>query len=177
MSRVGKYPVAAKEGVNISFDGNKIVAKGKKGELSFDVPANVSIKVDNNQVTVSPIDDTVEARKIWGTVRAIVNNMVIGVSEGFKTHLIIEGVGYRASLQGKNLVLQLGFSHDVVFPVPAGVNITCQDQNNVIIEGIDKHIVGQVAANIRSYKKPEPYKGKGIRYSDEVVLRKEGKKK
>jgi large subunit ribosomal protein L6 len=176
MSRIGKYPVVLKDGVSASFSGNKINVKGKKGESSLSFSNHVNVKLEDNKVIVSPANDTIEARKLWGTTKALINNMVIGVSEGFKVNLEIRGVGYRASVQGKNLVLQLGFSHDVIFPIPAGVNILCPDQTHITVEGTDKQVVGQVAAKIREYKKPEPYKGKGIRYENERVIEKSGKK-
>lgn len=176
MSRIGKYPVALKDGVSVSFNGNIINVKGKRGESSFQFSDNVLVKLEDNKVFVSPANDTLDARKLWGTTKALINNMVIGVSEGFTVKLEIRGVGYRASVQGKNLVLQLGFSHDIIFPIPAGVSIACPDQTHIVIEGTDKQVVGQVAAKIREFKKPEPYKGKGIRYENERVIEKSGKK-
>ncbi|MDR0484115.1 MAG: 50S ribosomal protein L6 [Alphaproteobacteria bacterium] len=176
MSRIGKYPVVLKDGVSVSFNGDNINVKGKKGESSLKFSNHVSVKLEDNKIVVAPNDDTIEARKLWGTTKALINNMVIGVSDGFKVNLEIRGVGYRASVQGKNLVLQLGFSHDVIFPIPAGVNIICPDQTHITVEGTDKQVVGQVAAKIREFKKPEPYKGKGIRYENERVIEKSGKK-
>lgn len=176
MSRIGKYPVVLKDGVSVSFNGNVINVKGKKGESSFEFSDHVSVKLEDNKVIVAPSNDTLDARKLWGTTKALINNMVIGVSEGFVIKLEIRGVGYRASVQGKNLVLQLGFSHDVIFPIPESVSIVCPDQTHITVEGTDKQVVGQVSAKIRAFKKPEPYKGKGIRYEGERVIEKSGKK-
>ncbi len=176
MSRIGKYPVVLKEGVSASFDGNIINVKGKRGESSFRFSDQVFVKLEDNKIIVTPSNETLDARKLWGTTKALINNMVIGVSDGFIVKLEIRGVGYRASIQGKNLVLQLGFSHDVIFPIPEGVAIVCPDQTHIVVEGTDKQVVGQVAAKIRGFKKPEPYKGKGIRYENERVIEKSGKK-
>jgi large subunit ribosomal protein L6 len=177
MSRVGKYPILLKPGVTCSLSDNSVKLVGAKGELSLAIPQEVEVKYLDNQITVTPKNKTILARKLWGSIRALINNMVIGVSEGFRINLDINGVGYRASVQGENLVLQLGFSHEVMFRIPNDVKVVCPDQTHIIIEGYDKQKVGQVAAKIRNFKKPEPYKGKGIKYSDEVILRKEGKKK
>ena len=177
MSRVGKYPVELKDNTTVSLKGDELLVRGKKGESSIRIPDCIKVVCENNLVSVSMDKETTEAKRLWGSLRSLLNNMVIGVSNGFKETLDINGVGYRASVQGKNLVLQLGFSHDVIFPIPSGVSIVCPDQTHINIEGIDKQLVGQVAAKIRGFKKPEPYKGKGIKYSSEVILRKEGKKK
>lgn len=177
MSRVGKYPVTIKNNVEVSLDSSQISLKGTKGAVALDISSYVKVEKIDNTIIVSPIDNTLFARKMWGTTRAHINNMMIGVSEGFKTSLEIQGVGYRANIKGSNLVLQLGFSHDVIIPIPDDVTISCPDLTHINIEGVSKQRVGQVAAKIRAFKKPEPYKGKGIRYVGEVVLRKEGKKK
>ena len=177
MSRVGKYPIILKSGISVILENENIKINGPKGELSLDIPSCVDVVYKENQISVNPKDSTIIARKLWGSIRALINNMVVGVSDGFKVNLDINGVGYRANIQGKNLVLQLGFSHDIIFPIPEGVKLTCPDQTHIVIEGHDKQQVGQVAAKIREFKKPEPYKGKGIKYDNEVILRKEGKKK
>jgi large subunit ribosomal protein L6 len=177
MSRVGKYPVALKDNVSVVISNNIVNVKGKRGESSISIPVGIEIKTEKGFVSVNPLNDNKETRAMWGSMRALISNMITGVSDGFKVSLDIHGVGLRASVQGKNLVMQLGFSHDVVFPIPEGITIVCPDQTHINIEGSDKQKVGQVAAKIRAYKKPEPYKGKGIKYSNEVVRRKEGKKK
>ncbi len=177
MSRIGKYPVKVPGGVNIEVSGQQVTAKGKLGQLSATLLDDVEIKHDGDLVSVAPRNDTMRARKIWGTARSIINNLVIGVSEGFGRNLEINGVGYRAQIQGKELVMQLGFSHDVRYPIPDGIKITCSDQNHIAVQGADKQLVGQTAAEIRHFKLVEPYKGKGIKYDDEVIRRKEGKKK
>jgi len=177
MSRVGKNPIAIPDGVSVAVSGGAITVKGKKGELSQPVLSDVSIAVEDNQVVVRPASDTKFSRSLWGTMRSNINSMIAGVTEGFSRELEIQGVGYRAQMQGKTLKLQLGFSHDVDFPVPEGVQIECPSQVQIVVSGADKQHVGQVASNIRSYRPPEPYKGKGVRYKDEYVLRKEGKKK
>ena len=177
MSRVGQNPVQVPDGVNVEIAGIVVSAKGKLGELSVELTDDVTIEQADNQITVRPVDDSVAARQMWGTARAVINNLVIGVSEGFEKTLEVNGTGYRAQVQGQTLVLQLGFSHDVNFPVPDGITIKCPDQTHIEISGADKQKVGQVAAEIRSYRPPEPYKGKGVKYADEYILRKEGKKK
>jgi len=177
MSRVGKYPVTIKNNVEVSLDNSQISLKGTKGTAALNISSYVKVEKVDNAIVVTPIDNTLFAKKMWGTMRAHINNMMTGVSEGFKMNLEIQGVGYRASIKGSNLVLQLGFSHDVIVPIPDDVKISCPDLTHINIEGISKQRVGQVAAKIRAFKKPEPYKGKGIRYVNEVVLRKEGKKK
>lgn len=177
MSRIGKNPVDLPSGVTVEVIGQLFKAKGKLGELSIGYSDEVEISVENNQVWVKPRNDTIRARKHWGTYRSLLNNVVTGVSTGFTRNLDISGVGYRAAMQGKDLVLQLGYSHEVRYPVPQGITIACPEQTKIIIKGADKQRVGQVAAEIRGMRPPEPYKGKGIRYDDEYVLRKEGKKK
>lgn len=177
MSRVGKYPVEIPSGVSVEVDGVVVKAKGKLGELSARLTDDVEITTKDNVVIVQPRLEAPNAKKMWGTSRAIIKGLVDGVSEGFQKKLEINGVGYRAQVQGKDLVLQLGYSHDVKYPIPAGIKIECPDQNHIEISGADKQKVGQVAAEIRGYRPPEPYKGKGIKYADEFILRKEGKKK
>ena len=177
MSRVGKNPVAVPSGVTVEIAGRQLKAKGKLGELSLMLNDNVEARVEDGSVSVKPVDDSKRARMMWGTTRNLVRNMVTGVSEGFTRTLEINGVGYRAAMQGKNLQLQLGFSHDVIYPVPEGITIKCERPTLITVSGSDKQRVGQVAAEIRGYRPPEPYKGKGIKYNDETILRKEGKKK
>ncbi len=177
MSRVGSSPVTVPDGTDIQINGQLVSAKGKLGELSVELPNDVEITQDNGELVVKPRSTSQRARMAWGTSRALVNNLVTGVSEGFSKKLEITGVGYRAAVQGQNLNLQLGFSHDVNFPIPEGISINCEGQTTVVVSGMDKQAVGQVAAEIRSYRKPEPYKGKGIKYEGEYIIRKEGKKK
>ncbi|WP_085900475.1 50S ribosomal protein L6 [Kiloniella majae] len=177
MSRVGKNPVEVPSGVELKIDGNVVSAKGKLGELSFAATDDVTFSLDDGKVTVTPANDSKRARSMWGTARSRVQNLVTGVSEGYTKNLEINGVGYRAAVQGNTLNLQLGYSHDVLFPIPEGITIKCEKPTAVAVSGIDKQKVGQVAAVIRGYRPPEPYKGKGVKYSDEVILRKEGKKK
>jgi len=177
MSRVGSSPVTVPDGTDIQINGQLVSAKGKLGELSVELPNDVEITQDDGELVVKPRSTSKRARMAWGTSRALVNNLVTGVSEGFSKKLEITGVGYRAAVQGKNLNLQLGFSHDVNFPIPEGISIDCEGQTTVVVSGMDKQAVGQVAAEIRSYRKPEPYKGKGIKYEGEYIIRKEGKKK
>ena len=177
MSRVGKYPVTVPSGVTVEIANRILKAKGKLGELSLRLSDEVDAKLEGGKVVVTPRSETKRARSLWGTTRAHVNNMVGGVSKGFSKTLDINGVGYRAQVQGKNLQLQLGFSHDVIYPIPAGVTIKCEKPTQITISGADRQRVGQVAAEIRAFRKPEPYKGKGIKYDNERILRKEGKKK
>jgi large subunit ribosomal protein L6 len=177
MSRIGKKPVTLPQGVEVNLSGQNIAAKGPKGELAITLSDYVTVAQNDDGVTVSPIDKTQTARSFWGLSRSLVQNIVIGVSEGFTRKLLLQGVGYRAQVQGTNLKLSLGFSHDVDFPVPEGIKVECPSQTEIIITGIDKQKVGQVASEIRSYRPPEPYKGKGVRYEGEYVFRKEGKKK
>ncbi len=177
MSRVGKNPVEIPDGVSIDIAGQVVTAKGKLGELSATLIDDVEIGQDGNLISVNIRNDSSAARKMWGTSRSVINNLVVGVSEGFSRNLEVNGVGYRAQVQGKELVLQLGFSHEVRFPVPEGITIQCEDQNHIAVSGADKQKVGQTAAEIRGFRPPEPYKGKGIKYEGEYVFRKEGKKK
>jgi large subunit ribosomal protein L6 len=177
MSRVGKNPVTVPSGVELKIDGSTVSAKGKLGLLSYQFTDEVAVKLEDGKVTVTPANDTKKARALWGTTRARIQNLVDGVNEGFKKDLEIVGVGYRAQVQGKSLNLQLGFSHDVNYPIPEGIQIKCEKPTSIEISGADKQLVGQVAAEIRGYRPPEPYKGKGVRYADEYILRKEGKKK
>jgi large subunit ribosomal protein L6 len=177
MSRIGKKPVALPKGVTASVEGQTVKVKGPKGELSVKLVPEVSAKVDERGISVTPDQTQERARQMWGLSRSLVNNLVTGVTAGFTQRLEIQGVGYRAAVQGKNLNLQLGFSHDVVYPIPAGISITSEKPTQISVSGIDKQLVGQVAAEIRNYRRPEPYKGKGVRYEGEYVRRKEGKKK
>ena len=177
MSRIGKNPVEIPDGVTVDVAGQVVTAKGKLGELSIILTDDVDIGMENKLITVTPRNNSMMARKMWGTSRSIIHNLVSGVSNGFSRKLEIQGVGYRAQLQGKELILQLGFSHEVRFPVPEGIKIECPDQTHISISGPDKQKVGQTASEIRSFRPPEPYKGKGIRYEGEYVIRKEGKKK
>lgn len=177
MSRVGKNPVVLPQGVTANISGQSIKVKGPKGELSLEVHDNVEAKLEGSEITVAPRNEERQTRALWATMQRRIKNMVIGVSTGYEKNLEIEGVGYRSNLQGKELVLQLGFSHDIRYPVPEGITIAVDKQTAIKITGIDKEKVGQVAAEIRGYKPPEPYKGKGIRYVGEYIIRKEGKKK
>ena len=177
MSRIGKNPVEVPDGVTVAISGQQVSAKGKLGELSVTLMDEVEISQDGNLIWVRPRGDSLRARKMWGTARSVVNNVVTGVSEGFSKQLEIQGVGYRAQIQGKELVMQLGYSHDVRYPVPDDVGIQCPEPTRINVSGASKQRVGQIASEIRKFRPPEPYKGKGIRYADEFVLRKEGKKK
>ncbi|NOG71870.1 50S ribosomal protein L6 [Roseicella sp. DB1501] len=177
MSRVGKYPVPVPAGVQVALQGRTLVAKGKNGELKLDLTDDVEVEVESNQVAVKPRRDDRRSRTMWGTTRSLINGMVTGVSTGFTRSMEITGTGYRAAVQGKDLVLALGFSHEVRYPIPPGISIVCERPTAIKVSGADKQRVGQVAAEIRAYRGPEPYKGKGVRYDNEVILRKEGKKK
>ncbi len=177
MSRVGKYPVELPAGVSVAVVNGVLTAKGKLGELTLPLAEEVSATVEGNKVVLSPRDGERRARTLWGTTRSVVAGMVKGVSQGFTKSLEINGTGFRAAVQGKDLVLNLGYSHEVRYPVPAGIKITCEKPTAIKVEGSDKRQVGQVAAEIRAYRGPEPYKGKGVKYDNEVILRKEGKKK
>ena len=176
MSRVGKKPVPVPSGVTATVTGQLVKVKGQKGELSFTVPDKVSVSMQDNAITVDPRDQSKEARSLWGTSRAQVAVLMEGVSKGFEKKLEINGVGYRAAMAGKMLKLSLGYSHDVDYEVPAGLTITTPRPTEIVIAGIDKQKVGQAAAEIRDFRGPEPYKGKGVKYSDEVIIRKEAKK-
>jgi large subunit ribosomal protein L6 len=177
MSRIGKKPVTLVAGTSASISGQTIEVKGPKGTRSFTAGDDVTVTIDGNLVKVTPRGLSKRARSQWGMVRSMIQNLVVGVTAGFKKEMEIQGVGYRANMKGKDLSLALGFSHDVLFDVPDGVTVTSPKQTEIIVEGIDQQLVGQVAANIRAWKQPEPYKGKGIRYKGEFVFRKEGKKK
>lgn len=177
MSRIGKQPVAVPEGVEVTLNGRDVRAKGPKGELAMRLPDYVKATQEEAGLVVSPVDNSTRARSFWGLGRSLLANLVVGVSEGFVKKLVLQGVGYRAQMQGKTLKLSLGFSHDVNFPIPEGVSIECPSQTEIVVSGFDKQQVGQTAAEIRGFRPPEPYKGKGVRYEDEYVFRKEGKKK
>jgi large subunit ribosomal protein L6 len=177
MSRIGKKPVPVPAGVTTSIDGGTLSVKGPKGTLSLQMREEISYEIENDGITVKPANDTKQARAFWGMQRTLVQNLITGVTDGFTKKLLITGVGYRAASQGKVLKLQLGYSHDVNYDIPEGIEIKTPDQTTVEISGIDKQKVGQVAAEIRRWRKPEPYKGKGIKYDGEFIFRKEGKKK
>jgi large subunit ribosomal protein L6 len=177
MSRVGKNPVVIPSGVDVQVAGQTVTAKGKLGQLSMSINPDVAIAVEDGKAVVTPSGTSQRARTQWGTARNRLNALVRGVSEGYSRSLEINGVGYRAAVQGKVLTLQLGYSHDVVFPIPDDVKIVCERPTAIQVSGADKQRVGEIAAKIRSYRPPEPYKGKGIKYADETILRKEGKKK
>ena len=177
MSRVGRNPVKVPTGVTVTVDGQQVTAKGKLGQLSMILNRDVKPELEGDKVLVRPLNESKRTRMAWGMSRNMISNMVTGVSAGFTVGLEINGVGYRAAVQGKNLNLQLGYSHEVQFPIPEGITIKCDKPTNISITGADKQKVGQVAAVIRSYRQPEPYKGKGIKYEFEQIRRKEGKKK
>jgi len=177
MSRIGKRAVAIPTGVTASLEGQTIKMKGPKGALELVLPGEVVAKLDKGSLKVDPRNETKRARSMWGTSRTLVSNLVTGVTKGFERKLEITGVGYRAAVQGKNLQIALGYSHDVVYPIPAGITIATPKPTEVVISGIDRQKVGQVAAEIRGFRPPEPYKGKGVKYSGEYIFRKEGKKK
>ena len=177
MSRVGKKPVAVPSGVTAKVEGQTVSVKGPKGELKFTVPDDVVVALDNGAIKVDPRTESKRARAMWGMSRSMINNLVVGVTAGYERKLEITGVGYKAAVAGKNLQLSLGYSHDVNYPIPAGIAIATPKPTEVTITGIDKRQVGQVAAEIRAFRGPEPYKGKGIKYEGEFIFRKEGKKK
>ena len=177
MSRVGKYPVEIPAGVQVDVAGGMVTAKGRLGEQKTPLSDLVEVTIEANKVVVKPRSKDTRNRMMWGTTRAIIACMVKGVSTGYSKSLEITGTGYRAAVQGKNLEINLGFSHPVVYPVPEGIKITCERPTAIKVEGTDKRLVGQVASEIRSFRPPEPYKGKGARYTDETIRRKEGKKK
>ena len=178
MSRVGKYPVTVPGGVTVALQDGVVVAKGKLGELRLPVVTDaVDVTIEGNSVSVAPKGNDRRARTLWGTTRSLINGMVTGVSTGFTKSMEITGTGYRAAVQGKELVLNLGYSHEIRYAIPEGIKITTERPTAIRVEGADKQRVGQVAAEIRAYRGPEPYKGKGIRYDNETILRKEGKKK
>lgn len=177
MSRVGKLPIPVPEGVEIAIADRDVRIKGRLGELSTTVVPEVAVAVEDGHVVVRPRDESSRARAMWGTTRSLIDNMVTGVAEGFRVNLKISGVGYRAASDGETLTLQVGFSHEIRYPIPEGVTITCEKPTLISVFGPDRQRVGQVAAEVRAFRKPEPYKGKGIRYENEYVRRKEGKKK
>ena len=177
MSRIGKKPVMIPSGVTASIEGQTVKVKGPKGAMELAIVDDVIVAMDKGSITVAPRNESKRSRSMYGTARTLVSNLIVGVSKGFEQKLEINGVGYRAAVQGKNLQLQLGFSHDVIYPIPAGIAVATPKPTEIVISGMDKQIVGQVAAEIRSFRGPEPYKGKGVKYADEFIFRKEGKKK
>ena len=177
MSRIGKRPVPIPSGITANVEGQTVKLKGPKGALSTVVPDDVDVKLDDGRIKVDPRNDTKRARAQWGTSRTLIANLIAGVSKGFERRLEINGVGYRAAVQGKNLQLALGYSHDIVYPIPEGITIATPRPVEIVISGADRQKVGQVAAEIRSWRPPEPYKGKGVKYANEFIFRKEGKKK
>lgn len=177
MSRIGKKPIPVPSGVTVTLDGQTVKVKGPKGELQTRLVDLVRIKQDSDDLIVSPVDQSKPARSAWGLSRTLVANLITGVTDGFTKKLEINGVGYRAALQGQGLQLNLGYSHDVVYAIPQGIDIKVPKPTEIVVSGIDKQRVGQVAAEIRAWRPPEPYKGKGVKYADETIFRKEGKKK
>ncbi len=177
MSRIGKKPVAVPGGVTAAVNGQEVKVKGPKGELKHVLAATMVAKLDKDGIEIAMREDTKEARAMWGMSRTLVANLIAGVMEGFTKKLEITGVGYRAAVQGSNLQLQLGYSHDIAYPIPQNIQVVCPKPTEIVVTGIDKQQVGQVAAEIRQFRPPEPYKGKGIKYAGEYILRKEGKKK
>ncbi|MBF0560490.1 MAG: 50S ribosomal protein L6 [Alphaproteobacteria bacterium] len=177
MSRVGKYPVAVPSGVTVNVAAGAVTVSGKLGVMALPIGDDVEVQIDGNKVWVKPRHEGKRARAMWGTTRANLRNLVVGVSEGFTRKLDIVGVGYKAAVQGRNLSLALGYSHDVLYPIPEDIQIKCDTPTAITVSGASKQRVGQIAAEIRSYRSPEPYKGKGVKYANEWILRKEGKKK
>ncbi|MDR3522987.1 MAG: 50S ribosomal protein L6 [Acetobacteraceae bacterium] len=177
MSRVGKYPVEIPAGVTLALANGVVTAKGKLGELKVALTDKVDVKIEDNKFIVAPRGNSTPARMMWGTTRALVQTMVKGVSEGYSKTMEINGTGYRAAVNGGNLVLNLGFSHDVVYAIPEGITVLCEKPTSIKVSGVDKRKVGQVCAEIRTWRPPEPYKGKGVKFEGEQILRKEGKKK
>jgi len=177
MSRIGQKPVAIPSGVTVELDGQSFKAKGPNGELAMTFVDEVEVKREDDNIIVLPRGKSKRERMMWGMQRTLISNIVVGVTEGFKIELEIVGVGYRAAVEGKKINLQLGFSHDVLYDIPEGIKVECPKPTSIVISGADRQVVGQVAAEIRAYRKPEPYKGKGVRYLGEQVYRKEGKKK
>jgi large subunit ribosomal protein L6 len=177
MSRVGKYPVELPAGVQVAIAAGRLTVKGRLGEMSLDLSHEIEGTVEGNQVVVKPRGNGTPARMMWGTTRALVANMVKGVSAGYSKSLEITGTGFRAAVNGSDLVLNLGYAHDVVYAIPAGIKITCERPTLIKVDGVDKRLVGQVASEIRAWRPPEPYKGKGVKYQGEAIRRKEGKKK
>lgn len=176
MSRIGKKAVAVPAGVTVTIDGQTVTVKGPKGQLAWTVAEEIEVKQEGGELTLSKRVENTRAQAMWGLSRTLVNNMVVGVTEGFEQTLELVGVGYRAALKGQALSMQLGFSHDVDVPPPAGITFAVPKQTEIKISGIDKQVVGEIAARIRRIRPPEPYKGKGVKYSDEVIIRKEAKK-
>jgi large subunit ribosomal protein L6 len=177
MSRIGKKPVAIPQGVTLTIEGQTVKVKGPKGELQTRLVDLVTVRQADGEIAVSPVDQTKPARSAWGLSRTLISNLIVGVTDGFTKALEINGVGYRAAVQGQGLQLNLGYSHDVVYAIPDGIDIKTPKPTEIIVSGIDKQKVGQVAAEIRGWRPPEPYKGKGVKYADETIFRKEGKKK
>ena len=177
MSRVGKKPIVVPAGVSARLDGLTVAVKGAKGELKFTASDDVTVNVEGNLIRIDPRGEGKRAQAMWGTARSMIQNLVVGVTKGYEKKLEINGVGYKAAVAGKNLQLSLGFSHDVIYPIPAGVTIVTPKPTEITIAGIDKRQVGQIAAEIRAFRPPEPYKGKGVKHVDEFIFRKEGKKK
>jgi len=177
MSRIGKNAVPVPAGVDVQISGNEVSVKGKLGQLKTMIVPEMIVSKGDKGIAVKPREITKRSRQLWGLSRSLVRNMVQGVTQGYAERLEIQGVGYKAAVEGSNLKLDLGFSHSVLYPIPAGIKIVCEKPTSIAVSGIDRQLVGQVAAEIRGYKKPEPYKGKGIRYANESVRRKEGKKK
>ncbi|MDR3499102.1 MAG: 50S ribosomal protein L6 [Parvibaculum sp.] len=177
MSRIGKKPIQIPKGVTVTVKGQDVAVKGPKGELKLTLVEDVTVAQEGEGLKISPREDTQRARAMWGLSRTLVQNLMVGVTTGFTENLEINGVGYRAAMQGKNLQLSLGFSHEVLYPIPAGIEIKVAKPTEIAISGMDKQKVGQVAAEIRAYRGPEPYKGKGVKYAGEFIFRKEGKKK
>ena len=177
MSRVGNSPIKLPDGVNLTTEGARLVAKGSKGELAMALPSNVDVAVNDGVVTVTPREKNIQGRSIWGTVRANINNMVVGVSLSFTRNLEINGVGYRAAMQGNKLQLNLGYSHPVEMDIPAGLTVKVENNTKIEITGADKQLLGQFASEVRAKRPPEPFKGKGVKYAEEHIVRKEGKKK
>jgi large subunit ribosomal protein L6 len=177
MSRIGKKAIAVPAGITANIEGQTVKVKGPKGALQVVLHDDVAVKLDGGEIKVDPRADTKRARAQWGTSRTLIANLIAGVTKGFEQRLEINGVGYRASVQGKNLQLALGYSHDIIYPIPAGVSIAAPKPTEITVAGVDKRQVGQVAAEIRAFRGPEPYKGKGVKYAGEFIFRKEGKKK
>jgi len=177
MSRIGKNAVPVPAGVDVQISGNEVSVKGKLGQLKSMIVPEMTVSKGDKGIAVKPREMTKRSRQLWGLSRSLVRNMVQGVTQGYAERLEIQGVGYKAAVEGSNLKLDLGFSHSVLYPIPAGIKIVCEKPTSIAVSGIDRQLVGQVAAEIRGHKKPEPYKGKGIRYANESVRRKEGKKK
>ena len=177
MSRIGKHPIPVPDGVQVALDGKDLTVKGKNGELAMRFVDEVEASFADGAITIKVKDSSKRARAMWGMQRSLANNLVIGVTDGFKIDLEINGVGYRAAVEGKVLTLQLGYSHDIKYPIPDGIEIACARPTQIAVSGADKQRVGRVAAEIRGFRPPEPYKGKGVKYATETITRKEGKKK